>query len=196
MTRLIPQTDATKRTCLTVPGLFTSSECKTIIETCALYPLQEGKTRQGNGYGVHPSIRKVSTAYVPKDERTGWIFARMDEVFFTAAAHWSIEVKETVEDLKFVVYGVGSHFSQWHLDRGPEYTSLRRLSMSVELCSSSEYAGGELQLFPVVEGHVAGPERAPGMAIVFPSHLPHRVTPVIRGTRFALVNWISGPPAR
>jgi PKHD-type hydroxylase len=33
-----------------------------------------------------------------------------------------------------------------------------------------------------------------GTAVIFPSHLYHRVTPVTAGTRRSLVAWFVGPP--
>ena len=35
-----------------------------------------------------------------------------------------------------------------------------------------------------------------GTIIVFPSMLPHRVTPVTEGVRYSLVQWFSGPDFR
>ena len=32
-----------------------------------------------------------------------------------------------------------------------------------------------------------------GTIIIFPSMLPHRVTPVTKGVRYSLVQWFSGP---
>jgi PKHD-type hydroxylase len=119
----------------------------------------------------------------------------MDRAFFDAAAGWAFDVRRTLEDLKYMVYRAGSHFTQWHVDVGEDYSNLRKLSMSVELNDSADYDGGDLEVFPSV-GHAAGPTRRAGTAIVFPSHSYHRVTTVTRGTRHALVNWISGPPLR
>jgi PKHD-type hydroxylase len=115
----------------------------------------------------------------------------MDKIFFETAQEWGIEVHKTVEDLKFLIYRKGSHFSTWHADVGHDYSRLRRLSMSIELCDPHEYEGGEL-LFPNVEAHVGGAVRTAGTAVVFPSCRLHRVTPVTNGVRFAIVNWISG----
>mgnify|MGYP001177870175 CR=1 FL=1 len=33
-----------------------------------------------------------------------------------------------------------------------------------------------------------------GSAILFPSTVTHRVTPVIKGTRYSIVVWFAGPP--
>jgi len=120
----------------------------------------------------------------------------MDEAFLRFARVWGFDVERTLEDLKYLVYGPGSHFAQWHVDVGADYSNLRKLSMSVALSGSADYDGGELHIFPEDTRHVAGARRAPGTAIVFPSHSYHRVTPVTRGSRHVLVNWISGPPLR
>jgi PKHD-type hydroxylase len=179
---------------LAVPDVFSLDECREIISLLGGYPAAPGMTWNGNGYSVNPEARQLTTAYVPRDPKTLWIYDRMDRVFFKTASTWGLDVRETVEDLKYLVYSESDHFGQWHVDIGGDYSSRRKLSMSIELCDSSEYEGGHLQIFPNVEGHVAGSSRSPGTAIVFPSHRYHRVTPVTRGTRHALVNWISGPP--
>jgi len=179
-----------------IPGVFSPDECRGIISLFSGYPAAPGMTWNGSGYSVNPETRQLMTAYVPRDPRTLWVYERMDKVFFKLASYWGFDVRETVEDVKYLVYRESDHFGQWHMDIGGDYSSRRKLSMSVELCDSSEYDGGDMQIFPTTEGHVAGPSRMAGTAIVFPSHRYHRVMPVTRGTRHALVNWISGPPLR
>ena len=176
--------------------MFSPDECREIITLFAEYPIEPGVTWNGSGYSVNPEMRQLSTAYVPRDPRTTWVYERMDKVFFKTASYWGLDVRETVEDVKYLVYGQSDHFRQWHVDIGGDHSSRRKLSMSIELCDSSEYDGGDMQIFPVDDGHVAGPSRSAGTAIVFPSHRYHRVTAVTRGTRHAIVNWISGPPLR
>jgi PKHD-type hydroxylase len=180
--------------CLVIPDVFSAEECTEVIALCARYPMAAGKTFDGAEYSVNPEYRKLTTAYIARSPGMAWIFDRMDKVFFACARHWRIDVRETVEDLKFLVYEPGSHFSKWHADIGASYSSRRKLSMSVELDDSTLFEGGDLQIFPQTEGHAAGPRRRAGTAVVFPSHLHHRVTPVEAGVRRALVNWISGPP--
>ncbi|WP_375744943.1 2OG-Fe(II) oxygenase [Corallococcus interemptor] len=181
---------------LVIPGVFSQAECRAIIDICSSHPAKSGQTWDGKAYTTNNDIRRLDTAYVPRSEQTQWVFDRMDKVFFKTAEYWGLDVRETTEDLKYLIYREGSHFTKWHADIGEDYSNLRKISMSVELCDSSEYDGAHLQIFPSETGHVAGPERTAGTAVVFPSHRLHRVTEVTRGTRHALVNWISGPPLR
>jgi len=181
---------------LVEPGLFSAAECTRIIAQCAQHPAELGRTWNGAAYTVNSASRSVETAYIPRSEAMEWIYDRMDEAFLRSAEVWGFDVRRTLEDLKYMVYREGSHFMQWHIDTGPDYSNLRKLSMTVELNASSEYEGGELHIFPAERGHVAGPHREAGTAVVFPSHGYHRVTPVTRGVRHVLVNWISGPPLR
>jgi PKHD-type hydroxylase len=182
---------------LIIPEVFGPDECREIISLFGGYPAAPGMSwNRDSGYGVNPDTRQVATAYIPRQPKTLWVYQRMDEIFFKTASYWGLDVRETVEDVKYLVYRESDHFSQWHIDIGEDRGSRRKLSMSIELCDSSEYEGGELQIFPSDKGHVAGPYRPAGVAIVFPSHRYHRVMPITRGTRYALVNWISGPPLR
>ena len=179
-----------------LPGLFTREECGQIISLCEAHPSVPGMTCNEQGYGVNLAVRKVGTAYMPRSAELSWICERMDREFFRLATHWGFDVRETIEDLKYLVYDAGCHFNTWHVDVGGDYSNLRKISMSVELTDSNEYEGGHLQIFSQEVGHVAGPIVSAGTAIVFPSHQVHRVTPVTRGVRRSIINWISGPPLR
>lgn len=176
-----------------VSRLFTSAECRKIINFCRAFPLEPGRAWNGSKYVVNSAVRRLGAAYIPRTRECDWIYARMDAAFLEAAERWGLDVRKTVEDLKYLVYSKGSHFDNWHRDIGVSYASQRKISMSIELNDSSSYRGGHLQIFPRMRGHVAGEERTPGTAIIFPSDQHHRVTSVTDGTRLALVNWISGP---
>ena len=84
------------------------------------------------------------------------------------------------------VAGDGDHFSM-HIDGGPQFCT-RKLSYSIQLSAPDGHSGGDLVFFPGSE--VA--ERTLGTINVFPSFLHHTVTPLVSGTRLAIVGWIHG----
>lgn len=86
--------------------------------------------------------------------------------------------------------GAGDHFAP-HQDAGAS-SSTRKLTFVVQLTPEDDYVGGDLIL---LEGGVGSP-RAQGTLIVFPSFLLHVVTPVVSGTRNAIVGWAHGPAFR
>jgi PKHD-type hydroxylase len=71
----------------------------------------------------------------------------------------------------------------------------RKLSISIQLSDSNDYEGGNLE-FKDVSIENEEMMRQKGTVIVFPSYLVHRVTPVTKGERKALVSWIEGPSWR
>ncbi|UDY33947.1 2OG-Fe(II) oxygenase [Dermatobacter hominis] len=98
-----------------------------------------------------------------------------------------------VADLPSVVRyegGSNDHFRA-HQDVGPSQ-STRKLTFVLQLSDPSDYRGGAL-VFPEV-GHSA--EMTRGELVVFPSYLRHVVTPVLTGTRLALIGWVHGPAFR
>lgn len=76
---------------------------------------------------------------------------------------------------------------------------VRKLSLTINLNKPEDYEGGELQFDfgPHAENErfqVCDEIKPQGSMIVFPSFVPHQVTPVTRGTRFSLVLWQLGNP--
>jgi len=83
----------------------------------------------------------------------------------------------------------------WHMDVGPGHVpSMRKLSYSI-LLNAGEYEGGELA-FHIGRNEDPHPGQtgkdALGSMVLFPSYLVHRVLPMTKGTRYAIVGWVHG----
>jgi len=72
--------------------------------------------------------------------------------------------------------------------------TIRKLSASVII--NDDYEGGDFETMHLQDGNIVKTKvkAAPGSAIIFPSTVTHRVTPVIKGTRYSIVVWFAGPP--
>ena len=78
----------------------------------------------------------------------------------------------------------------WHMDIGPQpIHSMRKLSYSI-LLNVGEYEGGELEFH--IGPDAESPSQTLGSMILFPSYLIHRVRPITKGTRYAIVGWMHG----
>jgi hypothetical protein len=113
--------------------------------------------------------------------------------------YWNLQITGKI-DTKYCVYREG-HSAGWHIDGPfgingfvPETTLWRKLSVSIAL--NDDYEGGELDLVVSSirpENTVHSIKLGKGSAIVFPPYLTHRVRPITKGTRRALVYWFLGP---
>lgn len=90
-------------------------------------------------------------------------------------------------------YEENNHYA-WHCDYGTSdddrYT--RKLSATLVVSDPSEYEGGNLE-FIGYHGDINTVPNAKGSMIIFDSRIPHRVTPVTKGTRISIVAWMLGP---
>lgn len=79
----------------------------------------------------------------------------------------------------------------WHDDASPNEPGDIKLTAILNV-SEEEYEGGDLELF--INGPmIIEPFKKPGTMIVFPSFIQHRVTPVTKGKRITISQWLSGP---
>jgi PKHD-type hydroxylase len=85
----------------------------------------------------------------------------------------------------------------WHCDYGtePDSNHTRKLSATLLISDPDEFEGGDLE-FIDYHGRVNVAPRLRGTMTVFDSRLPHRVSPLISGTRISLVCWMLGPKLR
>ena len=155
-------------------------------------PLRDDRVGIADGRGRGLLVRGRSAAALqPREDSSEWLFARLDKLFAAAADAFGLPVGPLVEPVQILRYEAGGHFATWHSDAGLDAHDRRRISTSVELSERSDYEGGELEIVPDLVGR---PRTLPrGSAQLFPSRALHRVTPVVRGRRWALVAWTGLP---
>jgi len=168
------------------PDAFTVAECDAIVALALGSALEPATVYDGARDHVDPRQRQAERCYWPREIAGGWIHARLDVLFAEAAEHFGLAVDPLFEDVQFVRYGLGGHFQSWHSDAGLDRFDERRVSLSVELSEPEDYDGGVLEIVPGVGQARTLPR---GGARLFPSRAIHRVTPVTRGVRLALVAW-------
>ena len=178
------------RTYLAVPGALTDAQCDAAIALADVGRTARGPVYGGAGYHVDPIVRDVQSTLVARADAR-WLFERLDALFAAAAVPFGLPVGPIGEEIQVLRYDEGGHFRTWHSDAGLDGVERRRISMSVELSERGDYEGGELEVVPDLVGRARTLPR--GSAQLFPSRALHRVTPVVRGTRWALVAWTGAP---
>lgn len=171
--------------------LWSPERMAALIEQGEAAGVREAGLARSHGVGAQSS-RQTSIAWVPHEAAEAWVRELQGLAQTLNERYWHFDLEPLAESLQYTVYEPGDYFG-WHTDAGPGVPP-RKLSISVQLTEPSEYDGGELQV-QMTDQLIAMPRQA-GQAIVFPSFVRHRVTPVTRGVRRALVAWIGGPPFR
>lgn len=169
------------------PGAFTADECAAIVALAQAHRLEPATVWGGSGDEVVPDRRRAQRCHLTQGSETAWLFGRLDALFADAAARFEIAVDPVFEVIQVVRYGVSDHFQAWHSDAGTDRHHERQLSLSIELSDPADHDGGVLEIAP---GSVGAARTLPqGGARLFLSRAIHRVTPVTRGERWALVAW-------
>ena len=95
-----------------------------------------------------------------------------------------------LEKLHYNIYKQGAEYT-WHTDGA--MGEVRDFKLTCLLNVSTEpYEGGEFQLFSTIETTIHE-FKEPGSLFMFPSWIPHRVTPVTSGTRHTVTLFLTGP---
>jgi PKHD-type hydroxylase len=154
--------------------------------------LQSGNAATGPSWWIGRDDTRKRSAWsttISLNRETRWIFHRLKLVFAAANLEYQFETTSVAPELLFARYEAGDHFD-WHIDLGEEAIADRKLSMAVLLNDPADFQGGNWQF--AFDDETDAPKAA-GAAVVFPSYLPHRVTPVTSGSRYSLVGWMCGP---
>jgi PKHD-type hydroxylase len=140
--------------------------------------------------------RRSFVSWIGANSETEWIFRKLtDAVIESNNKFWNFDL-EKIERLQFTQY-LSNENGTYHAHTDPmRWTNSynRKLSMSLQLSDPSLYEGGELLLHTSNTPYVVPKQR--GMAVFFPSHTLHEVTPVTKGERYSLVAWFHGPNLR
>ena len=166
-------------------------------KVAALTALGEAATPQPativRGYELDTK-RKTTISWIrpTQAEAHQYFSAIANDVIKVNAEQWQFDLWGFLDSLQYTVYHAGDEFG-WHIDCGPKLPP-RKLSVSIQLSDPADYDGGDLQLR--VSETVETAPRTKGTVCIFPSFVSHRVTPVTRGVRKALIAWVAGPAFR
>jgi PKHD-type hydroxylase len=172
-------------------GLFTPAELDKINAQALALPARQ--VAVGRDLTVKPEANRSVVRSLAPSPDSGWIYQRITNMVAQLnSKHFQFEINGLDEPLYHVTYDAKDqgHY-MWHTDVG---ATTRKLSITFQMTDPADYDGGDLEMnaFGVVDKC----PRERGTLVLFPSYHVHRVTPVTRGTRSALVAWIVGPPFR
>lgn len=147
-----------------------------------------------SGQDYDDTLRQSSVLFLRPDPQHEWIYQKLGMIAGQSNfERFGFDLLGFYQALQLAEYGPGDFF-EWHMDFGAGPISHRKLSLTVQLSDPDSYEGGDLQF--MINHKVTDAPRTRGTVIVFPSFVPHRVTPVTRGVRRSIVGWISGAPYR
>lgn len=184
---------------------FTPDECKKIIGLSLLRSPTEATIGHGGESNKDTNIRRSVVRWLDRrDAELDWIMQKVEYAFQVANANafqFDLTYFHEVQFTEYTDEQEGKY--DWHEDISwtRNSPSRRKLSIVAQLSPENDYVGGDLE---VSESQVNGKENLPnsgalrkqGSVFVFPSFLTHRVTPLVRGTRYSLVSWYEGPAFR
>lgn len=177
-----------------IPDAFSPAECERLLAVVAEAPANDARLV---GRQTDHNQRRASLVWVEDLDEVDWVMDRI--VTLVAEANRTVfdfSLTEFAESAQVASYDadVGGHFD-WHSDIGDgRLAGRRKLTMVVQLSDPASYEGGMLEIMP--SGHVIAASTARGAAVLFPSYLLHRVTPITRGQRQSLTIWAHGPAFR
>ena len=167
---------------------FSENDCG---RTIALSQDFIGETARVEGAQEASEYRSATTFFIPHTPDTSWLYHKV----MTAAVeandrYWNFDITGFFQSLQLVRYeGRTQQHYTWHMDIGPGADNGRKISVSVQLSGPADYEGGELELN---SGKILHAPKELGAVVLFPSFMLHRVAPVTRGRRWALVGWVQG----
>lgn len=187
---------------------LSSSLCQLIIDECMPGEFTQAALNPDSGEKyVDESIRKTEVSF---QDATHWINGITSHYAQRANQEiWNYDISLS-QGVQFACYRNGGTYD-WHKDEfdqpfGDEAPELwqgmsRKLSVVVNLSDPDDYEGGQL-LFKDTYGFEMKDEQfnqkisKRGSVVVFPSYIPHTVTPIESGERYSMATWVLGTPFR
>jgi PKHD-type hydroxylase len=137
-------------------------------------------------------IRKSNIRWLGYNKETKWVYDKVSNAAKTINdENFKFELLGT-EPFQYTEYDSNELAEYgWHIDLLDNSQSVRKLSVIILLSDKNDFSGGSLLVSPTG----ATPKELlmkPGRMVVFPSWMPHCVTPVLEGKRVSLVMWLYG----
>ena len=180
----------------TLPELkFTNEECDKIISLSSkVYPTTASIGGTHENSKVHKLMRSAEIYNVENNEQNRWIFEKVSNIVSVInTVHFNYDIAGITHGIQLIEYSsdadIKGHYD-WHIDAGEGDPAHRKISLTAQLTEPSKYDGCELIINNHAQEVVGTKDR--GSVHLFPSYMLHKVSPITKGTRHALVIWIHG----
>ncbi|HZQ41563.1 MAG TPA: 2OG-Fe(II) oxygenase [Rhizomicrobium sp.] len=176
-------------------GLFTPAQLDDLERYCDTLPLESARL---TGSGTD-GIRTTEVAWVYRNAQTEDLYLRMEAIVLRLNADLFHFALTGLTTMQYAVYhDKEAGYFDWHSDygryRGDPGQEPRKITLSLQLSDGASYDGCDLEVRAAHPIDVAARER--GALMAFRANALHRVTPITRGLRKALVVWAAGPEFR
>ena len=172
--------------------VLTDEECEEIIR----FGTANLETASTHGEKVGNRVQKIAS-WLKRKSQVSWVDAGSDldplmnrlvnNLLAVSRDDYFVNL-DYVESIQFTRYDGSLARYGWHTDSSANGLAASRImSATVELSDPDEYVGGNLKIDIAGRNFIA--EKKRGRMIIFPSAFPHKVTPVLTGTRHSLVLW-------
>lgn len=173
---------------------FSKEECEKIISFANDKYSRVSRVFGENQDDLMREVRSADIYNISTDPEWRWIHEKVSRAVAIANyKHFKYDVNAISGPLQLIHYRsdekIPGHYN-WHVDVGPGAAATRKISFTVQLSDPNDYKGCNL----LVSDHARELTaiRDQGSLSMFPSYMPHCVTPIESGERWALVIWIHG----
>lgn len=169
-------------------SFLSKEQCKNIIEfSNKNLELEKGKIFNDNEIQYNDS-RKSSVGYSNyKDDYPNLVFDILDLINKEIKIKDCIAVESKIDlNFQFTKYEINEYFD-WHTDSSKK-NSITGRYFTIVIQLNDDYEGGDLIIKDENDKEFII-EKGCGNITIFPSSFWHKVTPIIKGIRYTLVNW-------
>jgi PKHD-type hydroxylase len=186
-----------------VDNLLSKEDLKEISNYCNNLKLNNA-TLGDLSETANEKVRKSKVAFEYVNNENFWLFEKLKYVAETINNDFYRFNLTGFDHFQYTEYQSNNSHYDFHSDifydsasenaNLDDYYQNRKLSISIILNNVTEFEGGEFQFSDNSDlNNIEVAEQQFGRVIAFPSFVPHRVTPVVKGTRKSLVYWVTGP---
>ena len=124
-------------------AFLTAESCDQLIAYCETLPLLDADMTGPQA----AEARQSTIAWVPQQKDSAPLFDLVrTQAGQLNAEHFGFELVGFGERMQYARYGTGKGHYDWHIDAGPGATSLRKLSIIIQLSDEVDYEGGDVEL--------------------------------------------------
>jgi PKHD-type hydroxylase len=164
---------------------LSDKQCSALINSAV-----EEIWEDGDVVGENKDMRSCKQQGLPMNPE-GWPYTYILEIIKHANEmkyNFDLSGFMNIDSPMLMKYSKKDHYD-WHIDVGAGLSN-RKLSFTIQLTDSDEYEGGDIEFLGIKTK--TEEFRKKGTIVIFPSFIPHRVTPIKKGVRHAIVGWVHG----